>query len=137
MYGYFDFCIWGIANNYIHHTRKLFHRIAGVLKHLFWCLSQNQALSNGIGITVKQVLQCKKMSPAPIVLNDSLLPQNNLAVISYRCESGNINLVVLDKLLFLPSKPHLFYFSKYFEDRPTDQPTDRPTTPPVKTPPVV
>ena len=99
MYGYLDFCIWGIANNYSHYTRNLFHRIAGVLKHLFWCLSQNQALSNGIGITVKQVLQCKKMSLAPIVLNDSLLPQNNLAVISYRCESGNINLVVLDKLL--------------------------------------
>ena len=60
---------------------------------------QDQALSNGIGITVKKVLQCKKMSPAPIVLNYSLLPQNNLAVTSYRSESSIISLVVLYKLL--------------------------------------
>ena len=60
---------------------------------------QDQALSNGIGITVKQVLQCKKMSPAPIVLNYSLLPQNNLAVISHRSESGNISLAVYTLVL--------------------------------------
>ena len=42
-----------------------------------------------------------------------------IVVTSWRTESSNISLVVLDKLIYY-SRNLIFYFSKFFEDRPTD-----------------
>ena len=49
---------------------------------------------------LKTSLVCKEMSPAPIVLHKSHLPQINLVETSLRSEPRNISLVILDKLLF-------------------------------------
>ena len=60
------------------------------------------------------------MYPAPIVLDKFPLPQNNLAVTSYRSESSNVSLVVLDKLLFSILETSFFERLENY-DRHTDE----------------
>ena len=60
---------------------------------------------------------------------------NSPVVTSWRTESSNISLVVLDKLLYYSRNLVFFIFQNFLKtDRPTDQPTDQPTNRPTLQP---
>ena len=61
---------------------------------------------------------------------------NSPVVTSWRTESSNISLVVLDKLLYYSRNLVFFIFQNFWRptDRPTDQPTNRPTDRPTVRP---
>ena len=77
----------------------------------FWASRYKQVVLNPqMGLTA---LNCFKLSPAIWIYH---------AVASWRSESSNINLVILDKLLYY-SRNHFFFKNYKIEDRPMDRRT--------------